>query len=382
MILTKESIENIPIPGSGQKLYYDNLIKGFGIRVTYTGRKCYFVQKRVGYKIHRKTIAYIDELSLEKARMEANKIFGLIAIGKNPFMENKYSKEDTVLKIFEKYLTVKKKLKESTIYQYNRIIKIHLKNWNNIPLQSINIKMIIDKHEYIAENYSKSIANSAIILIGALFTFEKMLNPSKDIVNPVKFFSSVKGWYHLKIRKNYIKKDQLKLWHNSLMKCESKSRDYLLFLLFTGLRRQEAAKLRWENVDFHSKTISIIQTKNGDMHELPLNNYLYSFLFNKDKEGDNPYVFPGARKTGHIQDAKKAIIKIKEETGIKFMIHDLRRTFATIADSLDISSYAIKKLLNHRQNGDVTAGYIGIDIERLRDAMEKIGGFIVEQFEI
>lgn len=49
------------------------------------------------------------------------------------------------------------------------------------------------------------------------------------------------------------------------------------------------------------------------------------------------------------------------------MIHDLRRTFITIAESLDISAYALKRLLNHKMNNDVTAGHIIIDAERLRD---------------
>jgi hypothetical protein len=54
-------------------------------------------------------------------------------------------------------------------------------------------------------------------------------------------------------------------------------------------------------------------------------------------------------------------------------IHDLRRTFAILAESLDLSPFALKALLNHSQpDDDVTGGYIKIRTERLRDPMQKI----------
>jgi len=64
--------------------------------------------------------------------------------------------------------------------------------------------------------------------------------------------------------------------------------------------------------------------------------------------------------------------KVINESGLSFSLHDLRRTFITIADSLDIPHYALKRLVNHSLGSDVTAGYIVSDIERLRAPMQKI----------
>ena len=58
------------------------------------------------------------------------------------------------------------------------------------------------------------------------------------------------------------------------------------------------------------------------------------------------------------------------------MLHDLRRTFITIAESLDISSYAVKRLVNHSMANDVTAGYIVWDVERIRKPMQQITDYI------
>lgn len=67
-----------------------------------------------------------------------------------------------------------------------------------------------------------------------------------------------------------------------------------------------------------------------------------------------------------------------ERSGAEFTLHDLRRTFVTIAESLDIPAYALKRLLNHRVSAaDVTAGYIIHDVERLRRPMQVITDYLL-----
>jgi len=62
-------------------------------------------------------------------------------------------------------------------------------------------------------------------------------------------------------------------------------------------------------------------------------------------------------------------------------VHDLRRTFITVAESLDISAYAVKRLVNHKMSNDVTAGYIVNDVERLRKPMQSITDYFLVQIE-
>lgn len=54
------------------------------------------------------------------------------------------------------------------------------------------------------------------------------------------------------------------------------------------------------------------------------------------------------------------------------MVHDLRRTFVTIAESCDIPVYALKGLVNHSLGSDVTAGYIVPGPDRLREPMQRV----------
>jgi integrase len=90
-------------------------------------------------------------------------------------------------------------------------------------------------------------------------------------------------------------------------------------------------------------------------------------------------VFEGARPCGHINDPKKELETIKLISGLQFSCHDLRRTFISIAESLDISEYAIKQLVNHSTGTDVTAGYVIMDMERVREPMQRITDHILDK---
>ncbi len=56
----------------------------------------------------------------------------------------------------------------------------------------------------------------------------------------------------------------------------------------------------------------------------------------------------------------------------------MRRTFITIAESLDIPAYALKRLMNHKMSNDVTAGYIIVDVERLRKPMQFVTDYVLK----
>lgn len=81
-------------------------------------------------------------------------------------------------------------------------------------------------------------------------------------------------------------------------------------------------------------------------------------------------------------EPRKQIAKVIAASDVQFSIHDLRRTFITIAESLDIPAYALKKLLNHKMNNDVTAGYIMLDVERLRNPMQMITDYILLKMRV
>ena len=70
------------------------------------------------------------------------------------------------------------------------------------------------------------------------------------------------------------------------------------------------------------------------------------------------------------------------ETGIKAGPHDLRRTWANLADKVGLGAYAIKAALNHLTTGDVTGlHYAQVDVEDLRPLMQRVEDFILRAAE-
>lgn len=122
----------------------------------------------------------------------------------------------------------------------------------------------------------------------------------------------------------------------------------------------------------------MVKTKNNESHTLPLSDFLYDLLVARHQKKINDYVFPGTGAAGHIIEPRKQMANVTKASGVHFTVHDLRRTFITIAESLDISAYALKRLMNHKMSNDVTAGYIITDVERLRKPMQLITDYFLK----
>lgn len=447
--ITKLVVKDLPTPDKGQVDYFDDSMKGFGVRVSSTC-KTYFTMRRVNGKLTRTKIDTADKITAEKARKQAEALLVDMGKGIDPNEEKRQARQKTesdeqqtvtLQKALDEYVG-KGKLKPRTIATYKDLCRLYLADWLDKPAADITRDMVRERHKEIANNkrarrnLAKEIttaggkaklkavappepkrreaaADNAMRVLRSIlnYTFEDE-EGGNLYANPVTVLSSKKrkAWFKVDRRRTLIKNSDLPAWHKSVLGLDNDvMRDYLLFLIFTGLRRQEAATLKWKQVDFEEGCFTILDTKNKHPHTLPLSTYLDKLLTDR-KEGlkselaeakaalskistmtlrdqqtarnrialaesrlASPYVFPGEGKTGYIVEPKRAIDAVTAATGISFSCHDLRRTFATLAESLDLSGYTVKALLNHKQAGnDVTGGYIILNVDRLREPMQKI----------
>ena len=199
--------------------------------------------------------------------------------------------------------------------------------------------------------------------------------------NPVKQLSDTRRWAKVPRRKSIIKPDQLPGWFEAVQALENQNiREYLTFLFLTGCRKEEALSLKIDQVDLANRTCTFLDTKNGEDIALPLPEYLFGIVENRIKGLDgHAYLFPGMNRDGslkpetHLKEPKAQVMKVIENSGVKFTLHDLRRRYITTADELDLSGFAIKRLVNHRMgDSDVTSGYVVSDVERLRKPAQQI----------
>jgi integrase len=87
--------------------------------------------------------------------------------------------------------------------------------------------------------------------------------------------------------------------------------DYLLLLVFTGLRRQEAVQLRWKHVDFQDRTLTVLpDPKNHEPHTLPLSDFVLALLTHRQGLVVNGYVFPRKDDTGYLTEPKSQIANV------------------------------------------------------------------------
>jgi len=387
MRITKIAVDKINPPTEhGQAFYRDDNLKGFAVRVTSSGTKSFVIEKLIKGKVRRITLGRYGELTVEQARKEAQKLMGKIATGIDPIAEKQSDAACavTLMETWQDYIKARKSLKPKTLYDYNNVMRIAFANWQNKPLLSITKDSVAKKHTELGNERGEAYANLAMRLLRALFNFaagqyEDVKGHTLITENPVKRLSQTRAWYRVERRSNFIKAHELPIWYKEVMQLENITlRDYLLLILFTGLRRQEAAKLKWADIDLQAKTLTINDTKNNQQHTLPLSSFLYDLLERRKLSAVNEYVFSGDGKGGYIIEPRKQMAKVIKASGINFTVHDLRRTFITIAESLDIPVYALKRLLNHKMNNDVTAGYVVMDTERLRNPMQVITNYLLQ----
>ena len=393
--LTKSFVEKVAFEKSGQVFYRDSELLGFALRVGKTA-KVYIAEAKLHGKTVRKSIARHNVVSLDEARSQAKTYLAEISRGKNPHDEEKARKAKlvTLAEVLENYIEARGNLKRSTIQDYRHTFECYLPDWLNKPAIEISKDMVELKFRKISKTSpsqaNKTMRNFRAVMNYAIMKYEDSNGDSIFRHNPVIRITQLRAW-HRAVRKNtLIKHYDLAPWYQAVMNLSNDSiapnrevvKDFLLLVLFTGLRRNEAAKLTWNRVDLKDRTIVIKDTKNHTDHTLPLTDFLYDLLMKRKEEAKTKYVFPNENNTGYMTDPKKQIANVIKESGVNFSTHDLRRTFITIAESLDISAYALKRLLNHKMNNDVTAGYIIMDVERLRLPMQRITDYITAQFGI
>ncbi len=381
-----------------QKLYLDTDLKGFGLRVG-AGAKTFFVRRLVNGRDMRVTIDRYGVLTVEEARGKARKLLERMRDGIDPVRERR-SRDARGIALNEAWDMYKETLKSKgraarTAEDYGRSLSTYLKDWLSRPLIEISRADVRAKHKAIAADVAKgafavkdkkgkarkrsdrtgmTTANHAFRVFRAVYNRALKQHPELP-GNPCINVD----WFKVERRRTAMSPEKLHAWYGAISQLANPvRRDYLRFVLFTGQRRRSAAEARWEHIDVKRKVLHVPNPKGGKAFDMPLTEYLVELLVQRRADNErlgkagtlpreSPWVFPAHSADGHIVEPREEI------DGVPFTIHDLRRTFITVAESLDISPYAIKALVNHRQpGGDVTAGYIAHDVDRLRGPMQQI----------
>jgi hypothetical protein len=177
--ITKLVVDKLTIPAkvkegqSAQRRYYDDKLKGFGVRVTSGGTKAFFVEKLIKNKLARITLGRYPELTVEMARQQAQIMLGQIARKIDPQAEKRADKmrSVTLKEVLNDYCRTRKTLKPKTLYDYKRTLTIAFADWQNKPLISITKDKVAKRHQDIGKEHGEAYANLAMRILRALFNF-------------------------------------------------------------------------------------------------------------------------------------------------------------------------------------------------------------------
>lgn len=398
MRLTKKLIEAVE-PQPRVQFLRDDDVPGLAVRITPAGHRAFVFEKRVNGRNRRMTLGTYGALTLEQARQLARVTAGEIAGGADPVAEKRKRAHRAVTlgEVFEEYLRVRELRPRTT--QDMRCALRDLSDWTARPVTEITRDMVTARHMRLGER-SKARANGTMRYLRAWLNFaaERYATTDGPLLthNPVKRLSAVRGWYRVDRRRTFIKPHELRPWMLAVqglgevpdrapgtgwdmpkLRHGDMQRDFYMLLALTGLRRSEALGLRWVDVDFAGRTLTVRGTKNHRDHTLPLPGYLVDMLRERKAQAGSTFVF--SESDGQrLQNLRYGLERVAKVSGVKFCPHDLRRTFATVAESLDLPAYALKHLLNHSSGADVTAGYVVVTTERLRAPMERICDYMLK----
>jgi integrase len=148
--------------------------------------------------------------------------------------------------------------------------------------------------------------------------------------------------------------------------------------LFTGMRRGEIFKLRWEDLDFHRGFITIVEPKGGKSQKIPMNRAAREVFEAIPRRSE--YLFP-ARGGGPRIEAKRDFNAIKAEAELPAdfrPMHGLRHLYATLlASSGQVDMFTLQKLLTHK-SPQMTQRYVHFRDEAMRQAADKVDDILAE----
>jgi len=406
---TKTALLKLPTLDK-QTYYWDTTFSDLGLGVSPRGKKVFVLHQRINDQSVRLKLGSFPETTIEQARKLALDKAYEVKQGYDPRLvkQAKKDRQISLKQVYKDYYAAKPNLSQGTIDNYNRSLTYSFADWAEKPIGNITENMI--KRRYSKDGLkSPARASQSMRALRAIFNFarknykdakHKSLFPH----NPVEILAELNSWYDIPVRKTYIKDSQLAEVFKALLALKksmpypANGPDYLIMCLFTGLRKSEIASLHIDQIDLRERSMLLkgADVKNKCDHHVPLNSVTFPIIQERvkqtirreseisvDKKTNKElprYLFPADTASGHFEEPKYICEKVRELSGVKVTSHDYRRTFITVAESLDISLYTWKRLVNHKiPKTDVSGGYVVPNIKRLRKASQMVCDEIVDK---
>lgn len=352
-------------------------MRGFGLRVSYGGKKAFVVRYRVNGRLRRMTLGPYPSLSLADARRRARIVRGDVAGGDDPAQEKLERRQvKTFSDLAREYIDMAEKRHKRWTEEKRVINKELTPILGHRLLTDIRRREVRDLVEDIADKReAPTMANRTLGMLSRMFNYAVdrewiEASPAARIKDPGVERS----------RDRVLDDDEIReLWKVLELLAKPETGEPLevdtengpkrirrvitpptaqafQVQLLTAQRPGEVRDMKWVHVDLEAKwwTLPAVGTKNGKAHRVPLTIEAVTILqARKDVAKETAvHVFENRAGNGSIlHRGKKAASLLCKLLSFEFRAHDLRRTAATRMAEAGVTREHLAKVLNHIEGG-------------------------------
>lgn len=181
-----------------------------------------------------------------------------------------------------------------------------------------------------------------------------------------------------RVKDDVIQREQLSAWFAAVRQLDNPiTSAYLQCLLLSGARREEMGRLKWSDVDFQWKSLTIRDKVDG-LRVVPLTPYMEHLIAGLPRR--NQWVFSSlTAKSGRLADPTKPHKRACSVAALDVSLHGLRRSFASLCEWTETPTGIAAQIQGHKPQGIREKNYIRRPLDLLRMWHVKIETWILEQ---
>jgi len=379
--ITKRTVDALAADASGETTLWDSDVRGFGARARAGGARTYVLRYRPcggGRNAPLRTFTigrHGSPWTPETARIEAKRLLGLVAHGKDPAATKAAAKAaETVAELAERFLRdhAEAKRKTRTAAEYRRLLEhVALPALGQRKVKDVTRRDIERLHQ--ARRATPVEANHTLAVLSTMFTMAERWELRPDGSNPCQHVEK----FPQRKRERFLSADELARLGDALAAYDGSPyvAAAVKLLVFTGARLGEILGLRWEWIDFERGEARLPDSKTGakTVHLAPP---ALAVLADLPRVEGNPHVIPGAREGAAWVNLEKPWRAIRAAAGLDDVrLHDLRHSFASIAAASGMGLPIIGKMLGHTQ-AQTTARYAHLASDPVKAAAAAVASRI------
>jgi len=410
--LTAGAIERLTCrtDAKAQAFLRDTKAPGLRVRVTNTGAKSFVFEAKLNRQTIRRTIGDVRAWSIEQARTEARRLAVVLDGGQDPREIERQQQVDkaaskaaaaaqavTVGDVWPLYLAQGKPKRRDawkpgyragleTMAAPGGVEKKRGKGLTRpgplypllaLPLAGVNEDTLKAWHDREALTSKHQAARALMMFRGFLRwcsarpEYRKLTD--RDAGRAAAILESLPSNTR---RTDALEAAQVPGWWSGVEQLNNRTASvYLRALLLTGARREELAAMKWADVDFQWRKLTIAD-KVEDTRTIPLTPYLAQLLATLPRI--NEFVFASTGKAGRIADTRASHAKALQSASIEGLtIHGLRRSFSLLGEAAGAPAGAIAQVMGHKPSA-TAEGYRPRSVDALRPFLALIEAHILK----